>query len=262
VRALAAACLMSWVSFGVAWAVDDPEPISPDRAGAATNAAPVGRGVVQLETGLAYGRERIGGSPTERRLTVEAALRAGITERLELQVQAEPFVRVRGADDATDHGDIGLAAKFRFLDAADDSWRPALAVLPFVTLPVTEPPIGTGKTDFGALLLASFTLPGQVSLDVNAGLAANGQNRPGGFLLEAIAVAGVSRDLPSALTLFSDVSYTSRHDRGGRDSVQLDAGLIWRPTSNVALDASGVTSLVGPGPDWAVRAGVSVRFGR
>jgi hypothetical protein len=30
----------------------------------------------------------------------------------------------------------------------------------------------------------------------------------------------------------------------------------------VALDASVVTSLVGQGPDWGLRAGVSVRFGR
>ena len=261
-RAAAAACLAVLLPLGIGWAADEPEPISPDRAGAATNAAPVGRGVLQLETGLAYGRERIGGSPSERRFTVETALRAGITERLELQVQADPFVIVRGPENATDHGDFGLGAKYRFLDAADESWWPALAVLPFVTLPVTEPPVGTGKTDFGALLLASFTLPGQVSLDVDAGLAASGQRRPGGYLLEAIAAAGASRDLAADLTLFSDLYYTSRHDRGGRDSLLLDAGLIWRPTRNVALDASGVTSLVGAGPDWMVRAGVSVRFGR
>ena len=46
------------------------------------------------------------------------------------------------------------------------------------------------------------------------------------------------------------------------DRVQLDAGIVWRLARDVALDASGVTSLAGPGPDWAVRAGVSVRFGR
>jgi hypothetical protein len=43
--------------------------------------------------------------------------------------------------------------------------------------------------------------------------------------------------------------------------VLLDLGVIWRPTRNVALDASAVTALAGRGPDWALRAGVSVRFG-
>jgi len=262
VKTLAAACLLAALPLGVAWAAEEPEPISPDRAGAATGAATVGRRALQIEAGLVYERERIGGSPSDRRFTVEATLRAGVTERLEVRVMGEPLVHLRGAEDATDHGDFGLGAKYRFLDPAEDSWRPALALLPFVTLPVNEPPIGTGKTDFGSLLLASFALPAQVSLDVNAGLAAIGQTRPGGYLLQAIAAAGASRDVAERLTLFSDVFYTSRDERASRDSVVVDAGIIWRPTRDVALDASGVTSLAGPGPDWAVRAGVSVRFGR
>jgi hypothetical protein len=101
-----------------------------------------------------------------------------------------------------------------------------------------------------------------VSLDVNAGLAAVGQSRPSGYLLQAIVAAGVARDLVDWLTLFSDVIYTSRDERAGRDSVGLDAGVIWRPRRDVAVDASVVTSLAGPGPDWALRAGVSLRFGR
>jgi Putative MetA-pathway of phenol degradation len=261
VRSLIVACVLALLP-PCAWAADEPALIAPDRAGAATGASTVGRGAVQLEAGLAYERERIAGSPTDRRFTVEATLRAGVTERLELRVDGEPLVRLRGAEDVTSHGDFGLGAKYRFLDATDDSWAPALAVLPFVKLPVAEEPIGSGKTDFGALLLASFALPGQVSLDVNAGLAAVGQSRPGGYLLQAIVAAGVSRDLVDWLTLFSDVIYNSREERDGRDSAVLDAGLIWRPSRNVALDASVVTSLAGPGPDWAVRAGVSFRFGR
>ena len=64
------------------------------------------------------------------------------------------------------------------------------------------------------------------------------------------------------VNLFSDLSYASRDEHHGRSSLTLDAGVLWRPTPNVALDASVVTSLVGQGPDWALRAGVSVRFGR
>ena len=260
-RSLLAAGALALLPLG-AWAAEEPEPIAPDRAGAATSTATVGRGAWQLEAGLAYQRERIAGSPTERRFTVEAALRAGITERLELRVDGEPLVRLRGAEDDTSHGDFRLGAKYRFLDATEGAWGPSLAVLPFVKLPVAEEPIGSGKTDFGSLLLASFALPGQVSLDVNAGLAAVGQSRPGGYLLQAIVAAGVSRDLIDWLTLFSDVFYASRDERAGRDSVVLDAGVIWRPRRDVAVDASVVTSLTGPGPDWALRAGVSIRFGR
>jgi outer membrane putative beta-barrel porin/alpha-amylase len=245
----------------VAGAGESPEPISPDRAGASASADTVGRGVVQVESGIAYLRESVGVEPTERRLRVEAAIRAGVTERFELRLEGLPLVRLRGAEDETGLGEIFVTAKYRFLDAAGDAWRPALGVLPFVKLPVSEPPLGSGKTDVGAILLASFVLPGQVSLDLNAGLAAVGQSRPSGSLMQALAAVGTSRDVADWLTLFTDLLYASRDERGGRDSLLLDLGAIWRPTPSIALDASALTSLAGRGPDWAVRAGVSVRFG-
>ena len=51
------------------------EPISPDRAGFVTGTGTVGAGAVQLEGGVAYGRERIAASPTQRRFGVEVAVR-------------------------------------------------------------------------------------------------------------------------------------------------------------------------------------------
>ena len=164
--------------------------------------------------------------------------------------------------DVTDHGDFTLAAKYRFLDGPEGSWLPSLGLLPFVKLPVSEEPLGSGKTDVGALLLVSLELPARLNLDFNGGLAAVGQSRPSGYLLEAILAAGLSRDLGERLTLFTDLFYATRDERQGRDGLLLDAGVIWRPTPDVALDASVVTSLAGRGPDWALRGGVSVRFGR
>lgn len=245
-----------------AWAADEPEPISPDRSSVSVSTGTVGRGVVQLETGVEYSHERIGGSPTQRRFSVQAALRGGLTDRLELGVEAEPLVSMHGAADVTNVGAFQLKAKYRFLDGRPDSWLPSLGVQPFVKLPVAAEPIDSGKTDFGLLGLASFVLPGQFNLDVNAGMAAIGQSSPGGYLLQAQAGLGLSHDVTEAVTLFTDFAYASRDDRDGRDSLGFDAGVLWRPTRNVALDASLVTSVVGQGPDWAVRVGVSVRFGR
>jgi Putative MetA-pathway of phenol degradation len=236
------------------------EPISPDRTSAATGTSTVGAGAVQLESGVAYGRERIAASPTERRFGVELAVRVGLTERLEVGFTGEPVVVRRAGDNVTDHGDFGLTAKYRFLDAAEGSWLPSLAVLPFVTLPVNEPPLGSGKTDVGALLLASFGLPAHFNLDLNGGLVAVGQSRPSGYLLQGVVAGGLSRDLSDRFTLFGDVLYASRDERAGRDRVSLDAGVIVRPTPAVALDASIVTTLAGSGPEWTLRGGVSVRF--
>jgi hypothetical protein len=55
-----------------------------------------------------------------------------------------------------------------------------------------------------------------------------------------------------------DVSDNTKTVRPGRGALGV-RGLV---TKDVALDVAVGTSLVGPGPDYAVKAGVSVRFGR
>jgi hypothetical protein len=258
-RLLAALAVLLPLAAGAA---EEPEPIAPDRAGASTGTSTVGAGAVQVETGLAYRRESVAGGPAERQFNVDLLARVGVTDRLDLGFFGDPLVRLRNDVDATDHGDFTLFAKYRFLDAPDDSRVPSLGVLPFVKLPVAEEPFGSGKTDFGALLLASFALPASLSLDLNAGMAAVGQSCPGGYLPQALAAAGLGHDVTDSLALFTDLFYATREQRGGRDTLLLDAGVLWRPTRDLALDASAVTSLAGAGPDWAVRGGVSVRFGR
>ena len=241
---------------------DDEATIQPDRSGISTATSTVGAGAVQVEAGFTYGHERIGGRPTQTKFSLEAAVRVGLTNDLEVGFTSEPFVRLRGDVDDTNHGDFTLNAKWRFFKPAEGAPWPELALLPSVTLPVSGDPFGTDKTNVGALLLASFELPGHLGFDVNGGMFAIGQAQPSGYLLQAYVAAGLSRDLGDAVTRFTDLQYTSRDTRDGRDTVLLDGGVIYRPTRNVALDASVVTSLAGQAPDWTVRAGVSVRFGK
>jgi hypothetical protein len=246
----------------------DDDAIEPDRPDVTNSATTVGAGRVQVETGFYYGRERRAPSGDDRdrredrRLAIETTARAGITESLEVRLELEPYVRLRGFEEATDHGDVTLAAKWRFLDAPAGAAWPSLALIPFVTLPVTEPPIGSGKTDVGAVLAASFDLPWGIGLDANAGVAAIGQSRPGGHLVQARASVSASRDIVERLAAFAEVFYNSREEWGGDEQVGVDTGLIWKVTKTLALDAAAGTLVRGSGPDWFVRAGVSVRFGR
>jgi hypothetical protein len=243
-----------------AWADDEPDRVSPDRAGSSVSATTVGRGTIQVETGLQYTHESIGGSPAQRQFSVQLAVRGGLTDRLELGIDGEPLVSLSGADDATNIGALTLNAKWVFFDSPSGSAWPTLALQPFVKLPVAREPIDSGKTDFGLLLLASFDLPAAFNLDINAGVAGLGQSS-GGYLAQAQAALGLSRDVTQTLQWFTDLSFASREERHARSSLGLDVGIVWWPTLDVALDASFVTSLVGQGPDWGFRAGVSVRFG-
>jgi hypothetical protein len=244
-----------------AWADDEPEPISPDRASASVSATTVGRGVIQVESGLQYTHESIGGSPAQRRFSVQLATRGGLTDHLELGIDGEPVVSLSGAADASNIGGLTLNAKWVFLDSPAGSAWPTLGLQPQVKLPVAREPIDSGKFAFGVILLASFDLPAAFNLDFNAGVGARGQSS-GGYLAQTQAALGLSRDVSRSLQLFTDLSFASREERHGRSSLGYDAGLIWWPTRDVALDASVVTSLVGQGPDWGFRSGVSVRFGR
>jgi hypothetical protein len=247
---------------GSAAAAADDDAIDPDRPDLSFSAKTVGAGRVQLEAGVLFERTRLAGEPTERRFSTEATLRIGVGERLELRIDAEPFVRLRGAEDDTDVGDFRLGAKWRFLDAAPNGGWPALALLPVVKLPTAPTPIGSGKADYQLLLLASFELPASFALDVDAGIGAIGQTQPSGYLVQAQVSASLSRKLGAAVTTFAEIFYASREEWSGRDQVAVDAGIVWTVLPDLALDAAVGTSLYGRQPDVFVRAGGSIRFGR
>ena len=260
-RLVAAGVLMAALaSAAVGVAADDA--IDPDRPDVSSSTKTVGRGRVQLESGLLVQRTRVAGEPTERRLSAETMLRVGLTDDLEIRVEGEPIVRLRGPADAVDVGDFTLSLKWRVVDSADGSAWPSVALNPFLKLPTAPEPIGSGRTDAGLLLITGFDLPARFALDVNAGLAVVGQTRPGGSRLQALTSASLSREIAGSVTAFGEIFYASREERGGRDQVGVDAGVIWTILSNVALDAAVGTSLYGRLPDVFVRAGGSVRFGR
>jgi hypothetical protein len=259
-RALGAA-LALLLTVGAAEAEPRPGPIVPDRPDFANSTATVGSRVVQVEGGAAYGLTSATGG-AQRQLFGEGTLRGGLTGRLEARLGGQPFVRQRGPDDATGSGDYFVGLKWRFYEPPEGSGLPSLGVQPAVKLPTAAEPIGTGLFDFGAAALASFDLPWGLSLDVNAGLAAVGQSRPSGYLLQALAAVTLGADVGERWLPFASLFYASPDRRDGGDVLSMQAGLGRRATPDVALDLSAQTSLIGQAPDWLVRAGFAVRFGR
>jgi len=219
-------------------------------------------GALQIEGGVDYSRSRVSGGPDERQFVLGALLRAGLTDRLEVRLDGAPLVRLRSAENDTGFGDPTLGVKYRFLDAREGSWWPSLGLLPFVKLPIAREPIGSERVDFGLTALASVDLPWQLDLDANAGLIAIGQSNRDAFLLQEVVSASLSRQIGERWSIFVEVFYASPAERGAHDIVGLDTGIQFFLTPRVALDAAAQTSFGGPGPDYAFRAGVSVRLGR
>ncbi len=233
------------------------EEIQPDRPEQTESAKLVPRGAVQLESGLLFSRERRAGLTAEKTFEAEADLRVGVARNFELNLRWEPLVSVRGPEDDTGVGDVTLGVRYRFVEGADDvPWPPYVAVKPFVKLPVAEEPLGTGRPDFGALLMASFELPADFELEVNVGGAALG-HRTHGYLGQALATASLSRDLAPSLLGFFEMLFNSREERDGREQLAVNVGLVYRLTRALAVDAGVQTSLAGRGPDYIIRTGVS-----
>jgi outer membrane putative beta-barrel porin/alpha-amylase len=137
-----------------------------------------------------------------------------------------------------------------------------VAVKPFVKLPLASEPIGTGRTDFGLLLLASFSLPMDFEFEANAGVAGIGQTGSRGYRAQAIASAAVSRDIVPGLLGFFEVLFKSREQRDEGEQLALNVGLIYRVTPTLAVDGGVQASVHGQGPDYVIRTGLSVLFGR
>ena len=231
--------------------------VAPDRPDVTDSAQTIPLGAVQLETGIEYARARQAGGPIQQSLTFQGTLRVGLSDRLEARLQGGPVVRLQGGED-TDHGSLAAGLKYRFLD--DEAWWPSLGVEPFVTVPFS--PTGSGRPDFGARALASWALPWRLSLDVNAGMGAVAQNGPGGYLLQALVSASLGKQITERLSGFVELFFATRRERGGRDSLEFDTGLVYLLTRQLALDAAVAITLTGRGPDVAIQTGVSVRFGR
>jgi len=260
-RSLIAVCAA--VALGAPAALaGEADRIQVDRPSVSQSTSTVPPGALQIESGVEYARTRTGGEPDERRLTLDIALRIGLTERIEVTLEGEPLVRIRGQQDDTGNGDVSLKGKYRFLEKREGTWWPSLGVMPFVKLAVAHAPHGPDRPDFGLIGLASFDLPWRLGLDVNAGLAGLGQSHPGGYLVQGVASAALGRELGERWSTYVELFYASQAERGARDVVGFDTGVQFFVTARVALDAAVETSLAGPGPDYAFRAGLSVRFGR
>jgi hypothetical protein len=259
-RRFRAAC---WVVIVIASpaAAEDSERIQSDRPSVSASTYTVQPGAVQIESGVAYSHTSVGGSPAERQFSLDVTLRTGLTEHLEIRLDGEPVVVTWGSRDDTGWGDLSIQAKHRFYDGKEGRWWPSLGVLPFIKFPTAHAPHGTSVPDFGLIGLASFTLPWGFGLDTNLGVAALAE-RPRDYLGQGVASAALDHDIGEWWSVYGEVFFASASERGGRGSVGFDAGVEFFVTRTLVVDVAAQTSLAGPGPDYSIRAGLSVRFGR
>jgi len=250
------------LALGTSVAVAEEDLIPTDRPSLSTSTVTVPPGALQIESGVEYTRSRLSHGQNEQQFLVDVLLRAGITSRLEARLDMNPLVWLKDADTNIGFGDLTLSVKYRFFDSPEGSRWPSLGVLPFVKLPTARSPIGSERVDFGCTALATFDLPWQLSLDANVGLAGLGQSQGAAFLLQETVSASLNRQISARWAMYGELFYASPSERGSRDVVGFDTGVQFLVLPRVVLDMAAQVARGTPGPDFAIRAGLSVRFGR
>jgi hypothetical protein len=214
------------------------ESIVADRPGFADGSSTVGKGVAQLEAGVAAQEE------DGTFFTLPALVRYGITERFELRIASDVF--------GFDSGDLELAPieagfKFRVRDGA----------FPLSLIASVQAPSGGGNLrssvfETEARLVSDIELAEGLSLTPNVGFSFV---EGGGSA--AIFAASLEREMGAALP-FVDVEATIDD---GNLSMIADAGVAWVVRPNTQLDISAGVDVAGDAyPEWFISAGYSRRF--
>jgi len=135
-----------------------PELVT-DRPGFGESSGVVGRGTIQIETGLTLEQT----DPTRRQLTAPQVLaRVGVAPRVELRVSADGLidqsVRLPSGRAHTDgRSDAEVGGKVKLLDESRAGVD--VAVLPYVSLPTASSGFGSGHSDPGFKVVAARGMP-------------------------------------------------------------------------------------------------------
>jgi len=266
-------CLGRWLlavsllSLSPATAHADERDYCPARPGLGTPACTTAPGHVSVETGLAdWQRDADADQRTDTLLIGDTLVRIGLNETIEAQIGWTPFGHVRARDKATGTVDrqgrvgdalLGIKANLRHPDGRGL----AIALQPFVTVPVGRGPVGAG--DWGAGLVApvtwdlSDTLNLEISPEIDASVDADGNGRH----LAYSGTVGLGLAVTDAVTGTAEVQAARDEDPSGRTTgLEGSVSIAWMAADDLQFDIGGVAGLNRNAPDAEVYVGVSRRF--
>lgn len=244
----------------------EPATISANRPGFGETADVVGRGILQVESGMVFDGDRVDDF-TARTVTAPAYLvRLGLTSRLELQVASEGMFSRSVSSPAfssrfSGRADLDLGVKAKLATEAEAGVN--VAVLGTLNLPTGADGFTSGGHDPGVKLALAKSLPSGFSAggNVQVGSATVGGER----LLQHALSAVVARGFAGGWSAFGEV-YRLSAGPGLATAASVDAGVARVIGTNLQLDVSVGRGLNGPATDWFVAFGFAVRrpgvFGR
>lgn len=239
----------------------------PTRPGLNTTPCTLGTGRVSVETALGdWTRDDGADARTDTVLIGETLVRLGVSDGAEVQVGWSPFGHVRTRDLASGAvesrnrtGDLILASKVNLSNP--DGKKFALAVKPFVSLPVGRVPVGDGDWGTGMIVPATFALTEAVKLQFTGEADAAVNEDHHGRHLAYSGVGGVGIELSKAVSIEVEMEALRDEDPMGATTQTFAAlATAWKPTHDLQLDIGGVAGLNRDSATVRLYAGISRRF--
>lgn len=234
------------------------------RPGLGTPACTVDPGHVVVEVGLTdWTLENNADERTDTLLFGDIAVRIGLDDQTEAQVSWTPYGHVRVRDKATGLvtrsggiGDITLGLR-RSLSGPNG----AIAVQPYVTLPVGGAANGAGDWGAGIIVPIGFDLGHDVQLSLSPQVEATVNASRSGRHLSYGSVIGLSAPLGKGLSGAIEFQATRDDEPSGKTTQALaSASLAWLVGENTQLDIGGVAGLNSDSPTAELYVGIARRF--
>jgi peptidoglycan-associated lipoprotein len=196
--------------------------------------------------------------------TLFLALGYGLTERLQLSLQAPyTWYEADKSDfDGSGPDDLSFGLAYRFLDEA--GWRPALSVVGYAVAPTAERTEGLGTNEWstGAGLAASKTIVGPLSAFVSAGYQYNGRGaaRVQDQFVSGLGVEYVVTPHVSLLAeTTANTNWRREEDRHSDWIAGMNAGVRLR-LGGFLISLAGRKGFTNDAPDWGVFALVTYQM--
>lgn len=241
--------------------------LSTDRPDQTESPYTVDAGHFQLEMDFlnyTYDRRSADGVRTEIWNIAPVNLKVGLLNNIDLQITLDNYVATRIKDPAT--GTVESASGFGDITArlkinlwGNDGGPTALAIMPFVKLPLSASNLRNGQTEGGVIIPLAVELPGGwgMGLMTEVDFVSDGD---GGHDAEWINTVTFSHDLTEKLGGYVEFVAVTGSAPGFDWQGQVDAGFTYALTGDVQFDFGCNFGVTESAPDYQPFLGLSVRF--
>jgi len=240
------------------------EAIVTDRPDFVESSDVVGKGRFQIETSLAFERDKSGGIHSRLRST-PTLLRLGLSENWELRLETDGALRQRSSqagmtESLSGSADMALGAKWHWREGDEALGTPGLAWLFHVDIDSGSAPFRGQGLRPSLRMVAEWEFAGGWTAGIMPGLYRD-RNEQGRHHVGGILAVVLGKSLGEGLRGFVELSgQRLASKKNGGQVLSFDTGLAYLLSENLQLDLALSRGLNRNTPDLSWTLGLSARY--